>query len=148
MGRTATRPIAFPLWRVTKKGTLLAFCEGRKLQWGDAGDIDLLLKRSTDGGRTWSKRQIVWDDKNNTCGNPCPVVDQQTGVIWLLLTWNRGDDPEPAIIDRKSKDTRRVYVCHSDDDGVTWSPPKEITADTKASQLDVVRYRARQRAFN
>jgi sialidase-1 len=120
-----------PAITVTKKGTLLAFCEGRKKGSGDSGDIDLVLKRSADGGVTWSRQQIVWDDQQNTCGNPCPIVDQQTGTIWLLLTWNRGDDHEPQIIARTSKDTRRVYVTSSEDDGLTWAAPKEITSDTK-----------------
>ena len=116
---------------VTPKGALLAFCEGRKRGSGDAGDIDLVLKRSGDGGRTWSAMQVVWDDGANTCGNPCPIVDRDTGTIWLLLTWNRGDDPEPRIIARTSKDTRRVFVSRSTDDGVTWTAPKEITGDAK-----------------
>jgi sialidase-1 len=47
------------------------------------------------------------------------------------MTWNRGDDKEPDIIDRKSKDTRRVFVTSSEDDGVTWAKPKEITQDVK-----------------
>src|SRR5215470_11015895 len=51
-----------PALIVTTKGTLLAFCEGRKKGRGDAGDIDLLLRRSTDGGKTWAKTQVVWDD--------------------------------------------------------------------------------------
>ena len=54
-------------------GSLLAFCEGRKSGGGDSGNIDLLLKRSSDGGRTWSPPQVVWDDTDNTCGNPCLV---------------------------------------------------------------------------
>src|SRR5205814_1042781 len=54
-----------------KNGALLAFCEGRKSAGGDSGNIDLLLKRSTDGGHTWGAQQIVWDDADNTCGNPC-----------------------------------------------------------------------------
>src|SRR5438094_7045457 len=44
---------------VTKQGTLLAFCEGRKQGPGDSGAIDLLLKRSLDGGKTWQKMQVV-----------------------------------------------------------------------------------------
>jgi sialidase-1 len=120
-----------PALVVSKQGTLLAFCEGRKLHTGDSGDIDLLLKRSADQGKTWTERQIVWNDRHHTCGNPCPVVDQQTGAIWLLLTWNRGDDTEHQIISQTSKDSRRVFVCHSDDDGATWSQPKDITADVK-----------------
>ena len=73
---------------------LLAFCEGRKKSAGDAGDIDLVLKRSMDGGKTWRPLQVVWDDGPNTCGNPCPVVDRATGTIWLLLTHNLGHDTD------------------------------------------------------
>ena len=56
---------------VTKKGTLLAFAEGREGR-SDSGDIDLVMKRSTDNGKTWSKQMMVWDDAGNTSGNPCP----------------------------------------------------------------------------
>lgn len=116
---------------VTRGGTVLAFCEGRKNSSGDAGNIDLVLRRSTDGGRTWSPPEVVWDDGGNTCGNPCPVVDSRTGIVWLLSTWNRGDDHESQIIAQKSKDTRRIFLLRSSDEGKTWSAPREITADVK-----------------
>lgn len=112
-------------------GALLAFCEGRVNGVSDSGDIDMLLKRSEDGGVSWSSAQVVWNDGGNTCGNPCPVLDWETGVIHLLMTWNRGDDCESTIIAGESKDTRRVYVCESKDNGRTWSVPREITADVK-----------------
>src|SRR5690606_18951381 len=79
---------------VTHDGTLLAFAEGRKDSRGDAGDIDMLVKRSTDGGRTWSEQIVIWDDAGNTCGNPNPVVDRQSGAILLLMTHNLGTDHE------------------------------------------------------
>jgi sialidase-1 len=120
-----------PALLVSRKGTLLAFCEGRKNSRSDTGDIDLLVRRSTDGGKTWSSQQVVWDDGANTCGNPCPVVDQTTGVIWLPLTWNHGEDPERQINSGAGKDTRRAFLCHSEDDGLTWSKPQEITAAVK-----------------
>jgi sialidase-1 len=120
-----------PAVTVTQAGTLLAFCEGRRDGRGDSGDIDLLVKRSSDGGATWSPQSVVWDDGGNTCGNPSPVVDRATGTIWLLMTWNRGDDREPAIIEQTSNDTRRVFVTHSKDDGVSWAEPTEITEDVK-----------------
>ena len=112
---------------VTRKGTLLAFCEGRKTGGGDAGNIDVLLRRSTDQGKSWSKPQVIWDDGGNTCGNPCPVVDLDTGVIWLPLTWNAGADREGQIMAGKSRDVRHVYVTHSRDDGLTWATPKRIS---------------------
>ncbi len=120
-----------PALAVTNKGTVLAFCEGRKQAGGDSGDIALMLRRSEDQGETWSAPQVVWDDPGNTSGNPCAVTDRDTGVVWLLMTWNRGDDHESDIIALRSKDTRRVYVACSEDDGLTWSVPKEITKDVK-----------------
>ena len=122
-----------PALAVTTKGSVLAFCEGRKKAQGDAGDIDLLVKRSVDNGRSWSEQQVIWDDAANTCGNPCAVVDGDTGSIWLLSTWNRGEDRESAIIAKTSTDTRRVFVLHSTDDGQTWSAAREITAAVKKS---------------
>lgn len=113
-----------PALIVTNKGTLLAFCEGREA--GDTGDINLLLKRSENNGITWSNEQIVWDDANNTCGNPCPVIDEETGRIWLFISWNNGKDNERAIINKTSFSPRLPYVCYSDDDGKTWSEPENL----------------------
>ena len=120
-----------PALEVTPKGTVLAFCEGRKQGRGDAGDIDLLVRRSTDNGKTWSEPEVIWDDKGNTCGNPCPVVDMETGTVWLLSTWNFGGDREHQIINGQGKDKRRVFVMSSEDDGRTWSEPREITGEVK-----------------
>ena len=120
-----------PALLTTQAGTLLAFCEAR--EGGDSSDIDLLLRRSEDRGETWSDRQVVWDQGRNVCGNPCPVQDRDTGVIWLLLTWNDSTDSGRKLHNGTSKDTRRVYVCSSDDDGHTWSRQVEITATTKKS---------------
>jgi sialidase-1 len=112
-------------------GALLAFCEGRRAGRGDSGDIDLLMRRSTDGGRTWSPSRVIWDDGANTCGNPCPVVDRRSGRILLLATHNLGVDHEPQIIAGRSQGTRTVWVLKSVDEGLSWSRPEEITADTK-----------------
>ncbi len=120
-----------PALVVTNDNTILAFCEGRKHHRGDAGDIALLVKRSTDGGASWSSQAVIWDDAGNTCGNPAPVVERETGTIHLLLTWNRGDDHERDIIQGSSRDTRRVFVTSSADDGQTWRQPKDITSDVK-----------------
>jgi sialidase-1 len=116
---------------VTKKGTLLAFCEGRKKGRSDTGDIDLVLRRSSDGGRTWSPLAVVWDDAGHTCGNPCAVVDQSTGTVWLLMTWNDGAVHERDIAAGHGADSRRVFVAHSTDDGQSWAEPREITPHVK-----------------
>ena len=83
---------------------MLAFAEARKHSRSDTGDIDLVLRRSTDGGRTWGDIITVWDDAGNVCGNPAPVVDRETGRILLLSTWNDGTDHEKDIHARTAKD--------------------------------------------
>jgi sialidase-1 len=115
----------------TPKGTVLAFCEGRKAGRGDAGNIDLVLKRSRDGGKTWGPLQVLWDDAANTCGNPCPVIDAKSGTIWLLLTHNLGTDTESMIVSGKAKGSRTAWITNSVDEGVTWAKPVEITRDVE-----------------
>ncbi len=98
----------------TNADTLLTLCEGRKNSRADDGDIDLLLKRSRDGGRTWGKTRLVHEEGGSaeiTIGNPCPVVDRTTGTVHLLFTRNN----------------QRAFHTTSTDDGATWSPPTEIT---------------------
>ncbi len=116
---------------LTPNGTVLAFIEGRRAGSSDTGDIDLLMRRSEDGGATWKATSLVWDDGPNVCGNPTAVVDEDTGRIWLFMTWNLGEDGEREIIERRAKDTRRVFLTFSDDDGNTWDPPRDITNQVK-----------------
>lgn len=133
-GQDGYHTFRIPAVIVTPKGTVLAFAEGRKAGRGDAGDIDLVLKRSTDGGKTWGSLEVVWDDAANTCGNPCPVIDAKTGTIWLPLTHNVGTDTEAKIVAGTSQKGRTVWVTHSTDDGRTWAKPTEITAAVKKSE--------------
>jgi len=114
-----------------KKDVILAFAEGRKKSCSDTGDVDLVYKKSYDNGKTWSSLKVIWDDGGNTCGNPSPVLDKKSGRISLLATWNRGEDKEWQIIDKKSIDTRHVYLIHSNDNGESWTNPKEITSNVK-----------------
>jgi sialidase-1 len=112
-------------------GTLLVFAEARKKGCSDTGDIDLVLRRSTDNGTTWEPMQVIWDSGENVAGNPAPVVDETTGTIWLLSTWNHGSDHEGQIIKQTSRDTRRIFVLRSEDEGLSWSQPEEITSKVK-----------------
>jgi sialidase-1 len=130
-GDEGYRCFRIPAIVTTNAGALLAFAEGRRDGCGDTGDIDLVLKRSEDGGRSWGPLAVVWSDGTNTCGNPAPVVDRRTGRVFLLSTWNLGVDHEGQIIDGTSRDTRRVFVLSSEDDGRTWSEAREITPDVK-----------------
>ena len=130
-GRGGYHTYRIPALAVTPRGTVLAFCEGRRNGAADSGEIDLLVKRSTDNGETWSRQEVLRTDNSNTCGNPCPVIDEETGAAWLLSTWNRGEDTEADIVKERGADTRRVFLMSSTDDGLTWSNPAETTADVK-----------------
>ncbi len=120
---------------VAKNGEILAFAEARRNSDRDSGDIDLVLKRSADAGATWSALQIVGDLDANTYGNPTPIVTRD-GVIHLLTTSNDGRDMKRAIRDGKSHDIRRVHYQRSDDNGKTWSVPREITAEATGRGAD------------
>ena len=100
-----------PSLLVTQKGSILAFCEARKNNRHDAGDIDLVLRRSEDSGQTWGPMSIVDDQGDHTVGNPCPVVDSHTGKIFV-----------PYSIDNQA-----VHIKESSDDGRSWSDPVDIT---------------------
>jgi sialidase-1 len=68
-----------PAIATANNGRLLAFCEGRKNSASDTGNIDVVLRRSDDGGGTWTAQQVVWDDGANTCGNPVPMLIASQG---------------------------------------------------------------------
>jgi sialidase-1 len=120
-----------PALLVTKKGTLLAFAEARRKNPSDHGNIDTVLRRSEDAGKTWGPELIVADDGDNTMGNPCPVVDQDTGRIWLHLSWNGHKPPSGGYKPGFGTDSRRAFVTYSDDDGKSWATPEEITTQVK-----------------
>ncbi|CAM5631236.1 putative Sialidase [Streptomyces afghaniensis 772] len=108
----------------TTAGTLLAFAEGRVLNCGDAADIDIVLKRSTDGGRTWGPLQVVNEGAGDTHGNPAPLVDRRTGRILLAETYNTGrTDAGNCTVPCD----RTPHLQYSDDDGRTWSEPRDLS---------------------
>ena len=96
---------------VTTKGTLLAYCVGRKTP-GDWADIDIFLRRSTDGGKTWEPRKKLGDVGTSTVDNPTAIVDHKTGAVHMLY----------------QVDYARAFYVRSDDDGRTFSEPVEITS--------------------
>ncbi|MGW1611513.1 exo-alpha-sialidase [Streptomyces sp. NPDC002285] len=108
----------------SKDGTLLAFAEGRVLNCGDAADIDIVLKRSTDGGRTWGPLQVVNEGAGDTHGNPAPIVDRETGRILLAETYNTGRTDSGSCT---VPCDRTPHLQYSDDDGATWSAPRDLS---------------------
>ncbi|MFK7779243.1 MAG: sialidase family protein [Gimesia sp.] len=94
----------------TKQGTLLAYCEARRTS-GDWADIDILMRRSTDGGKSWLPVQVIHDAKEETVNNVVAFADQNTGQVHLLYC----------------KNYARCYYSQSTNDGQTFSKPVDIT---------------------
>lgn len=113
---------------VTTKGTVLAYSEARRNDSSDWGEIEVHLRRSTDGGKTWAAAQHIahrgarlegnphkkkeGGDKEQTVNNPVAIVDRDTSAIEFLYCINYA----------------RCYSMRSTDDGLTWSPPVDVTA--------------------
>ena len=109
----------------TTNGTLIAFAECRRYSTSDFGDINLVYKRSTDNGETWSALGEVVGTGPGTWGNPTAVTDWTTGRVWVFFNWNSGDQHEQSDIDQWGE--RKVYSSYSDDNGVSWSTPLDMT---------------------
>ena len=110
-------------------GDLLSFCEGRKHGAGDFGDIDIVMKRSKNKGKTWSTLQVVVDADSLQTGNAAPVVDLTDPAYpkgRIFLFYNTGNNNETEV--RKGKGLREVWYKTSTDNGITWSKPVNITA--------------------
>lgn len=120
--------------RTEPSGALLAFCEGRVDSANDHGRIDIVCKRSTDGGLTWGPLQVAAHNGDDLAGNPAPVV-LDTGRVLLVHVRSAATASEGDILRGKVSDAdgRRVWVQHSDDEGLTWSPATDITDRAKRS---------------
>jgi sialidase-1 len=93
----------------TANGDMLAICEARRDSARDEGKIDLILKRSSDGGKTWGKIEKIHGEEGDTAiGNPCPILDSQ-GRIHLLYCRNNLDG---------------LWVICSGDHGLSWGEPR------------------------
>ena len=126
----------------TSEGTLIGVYDVRRQTGGDLpGDIDVGMSRSTDGGRTWKPMQIIMDMGNDPdwhydgIGDPAVLVDNNTGTIWVAATWSHGNrswrGSGPGL---KPEETGQLMLVRSDDDGVTWSKPINITKQVKKSE--------------
>lgn len=113
---------------------LFAFAEARKNSLSDHGEISIVLRFSTDGGKTWSEMITVIGSSGESVQNPTPVYIEEEHRLLLLFTRRTvGTDTEQMIREGSSAGYMGVYMTTSMDQGLTWANPEEITAAVKRS---------------
>jgi sialidase-1 len=126
----------------TNSGTLIGVYDIRRRSGRDLpGDLDVGLSRSTDGGRTWEPMRVIMDMGDDPqwqydgIGDPAILVDRNTGTIWVAATWSHGNrswkGSGPGLT---PEETGQLMLVSSDDDGVTWSQPVNVTRQMKRTE--------------
>lgn len=130
-GRDGHAVYRIPSLVVSNRGTLLAFAEARR-GIGDQSQNKLVLRRSSDGGRTWAPVQVVADDRRDSLNNPTAIVLSDGGRVLLMYQrypagTNEGSVQEGVTGSRVCQ----TFLTASADDGHTWSRPRDVTAMVK-----------------
>lgn len=121
----------------TDKGTLISVYDNRYVSTKDLpGNIDVGMSRSTDGGKSWEPMKVVMDmgapHENNGIGDPAVLFDPATKTTWVIALWSKGNrsiaGSEPGLSPDVSG---QLMLVSSKDDGLTWSAPRNITAEVK-----------------
>lgn len=126
----------------TNHSTLIGVYDIRRRNGGDLpGDIDVGMSRSTDGGRTWEPMQVIMDLGSDPqwgydgVGDPAVLVDRRTNTIWVAAVWSHGNrgwnGSQPGL---EPSETGQLMLVRSDDDGLTWSDPINITSQVKRAE--------------
>ncbi|MCA9105874.1 MAG: exo-alpha-sialidase [Planctomycetales bacterium] len=138
-GDDAVHTHRIPGLATTNSGTLIGVYDVRRRDGGDLpGDIDVGMSRSTDGGRTWEPMRVIMDSGDDPrwhydgIGDPAVLVDRTTGTIWVAAVWSHGNRGWVGSGQGMTPDeTGQLMLVHSDDDGITWSRPINITSQVK-----------------
>lgn len=120
-----------------QSGVLLAFAEGRASLL-DHAENDIVLKRSADNGKTWSKLIVVDQDGTNALNNPQALVRNDGRIILMYQRYADGYGEKHALPGLDGNRICRTFVTHSDDEGLNWFEPKDITADVKRPEATSV----------
>jgi len=130
-GQDGYHAFRIPALEVAPDGSLVAVAEARKYTSADPGmgkqEIDLVCKRSTDDGATWSPMAVIehagplW-----AAANPATLVDRDTGKLWVF--YMRAKPACSTESARPGTDDLATLARWSADSGKTWSGPVDLTA--------------------
>ena len=144
-GEDKVHTYRIPGLATTNKGTLIGVYDNRYSQGADLqGDIDVAMSRSTDGGSTWEAMKPIIDmgefgglpQDENGIGDPAVLVDRSNNTIWVAGIWAHGHPGKrnwwASKQGMKPAETSQFILSKSEDDGLTWSAPINITEQIKA----------------
>ena len=126
----------YPVYRIpsilaTQRGSLLAFAEGR-ISLRDHSENDIVMKRSDDGGATWSVLRVIAEDGTNALNNPTVVQARKSGTILLVYQrYAKGFDEKTAESGLDGSRICRTLIRRSENDGKSWSQAVDITGQVK-----------------
>ena len=127
-GQDGVAQFRIPVLLTSTKGTLLAFCDARVERPGDPpNNIDLVMKRSTDQGRTWGPLRVLLDVGEGATADSCGLVDRKTGTIWVFTVYCPVGVGTGTAKPGLSGDTFMYWAIKSTDDGRTWSDKIDLT---------------------
>lgn len=111
---------------VAKDGSIVAVADKRIEHNNDLpAKIDIVVRRSTDGGRTWGDYITVAEhDSIGGYGDPAIVMDRKTGDILIICTHGNG---------LWQKTPGHITVIRSTDNGKTWGEPLDINPQIHAT---------------
>jgi sialidase-1 len=118
----------------TPKGTLIATCDQRKGSYQDHGqDTDVVMRRSTDGGKTWTPKVTLATKHNATLHSGASLVDKRTDRVFKFFRVAPRVSDHRRLFDEERNNWSYWrdwgagnFMIHSDDEGETWSMPRRL----------------------
>lgn len=132
----------YPNYRIpslicARSGVLLAFAEGRG-NLSDHSANDIVLKRSTDNGQTWEELSVVAEDGENALNNPQALLRSDGRIILMYQRYAKDYGERHSMPGLDGDRICKTYVMHSDDEGVNWSIPEDVTNSVKRPEVTSV----------
>ena len=96
---------------ITQSGVVIAYAEARE-GYSDWDNIDVVMKRSLDGGDIWEPRELLFNSDEETVNNPVMIAENHSETVHFVY----------------NVDYRRAFYQKSTDAGKTWTPARDITS--------------------
>lgn len=128
-GTHDTHTFRIPAIITAKNGDLIAACDARRKSAADLKPqrtIDIVFRRSSDGGLTWTPIELLEQVDDGGCSDPSLLLDWNTGDLFCFYNYMVRDPASSEF---------RFMVQKSSDHGKSWSPATDFTDQVAGSNL-------------